>query len=124
MNKSPADAGVKVPQLLPYMRALARGGEVPGGGLTNPIGVRALKNQLSKLLNDATTGQVTIIEAGGGGSVLLIGADALAEALREFDRSYEMTFGAALDSLPHATEKLPPLDLQGNRPTLHLDGMQ
>jgi len=121
--KSPTAPAPQISDLVPLVRALARGrlSDVKAAQASPPIGVRTFKKRLSQLLNEATSGHVTVVEAGTGGSVLLIGTDALAEALMSLENSREMTFGAALDSLPHPPSELPSLTLGGNVPTLHIE---
>jgi hypothetical protein len=123
IHKSATASGAKNPELLPFVRALAQGGfsgsarhEAP-----SPVGVRTLKSRLSQFLNDATFGHLTVVEAGSGRSVLLIGTDALADALMALQNTMEMTFGAALDSLPHNPTELPSLSLEGSPPDLHIE---
>jgi hypothetical protein len=122
VEKSTVRTGPKDPELLPFVRALARGkfSDFARHQAPSPVGVRTLKNRLSHFLNDATFGHVTVVEAGSGGSVLLIGTDALADALMALQRTSEMTFGAALDALPHNPSELPSLQLKGNPPNLEI----
>src|SRR5437764_1125146 len=58
-------------------------------------GVRDAKKRLSSLLNDATSGAVTFIEAGQGGTVVLIGTDTLADLFVSLEETRDMTLGAA-----------------------------
>jgi hypothetical protein len=110
-----------IEQLRPIAKVLRRARKrentsTPDISEATVYGVRDAKRRLSTLLNEASSGEVTFIEAGQGGTVVLIGTDTLADLFAAIEESRDLTFEAAIAALPYRPSELSPLLLEGHAP--------
>jgi hypothetical protein len=85
-------------------------------------GVRAAKNGLSYLLNEASEGKVVFVESGHGGTVTIIGTETLADVIAAIDEISGLTLATAINSLPFRPAPKAWRPPQGHSPTTGISG--